>query len=767
MSTTLPVSDDPFEVLGVATDVTDKDLKKRYYALLRQYPPETHPDEFNRVQRAFDELKDPAARAAYLENKKEPYENVEEPYRTRLRDALAQLHAGEVELARAALKTLIVENGDLDDARNLLHQIFFNEEAWAEAEKQLQKLRAKHPENTWYLYRHALVLSKLERHAEAGEASDAWLKVSAGRDVLAWEFIAESLAAQNRHDEAYRRLEEGIAKVQHPAPLILTRMHLRLETLDKKGLEHDLAALKQSLAPNDDENRQGAAQRLQSLAALFFSRALPDEANALLKVARELGGKEQGVQFPQRLEVFIEELPEASRQWLVDETKEQHIFKQNRRGKAVDVFIALLLTALWGLVALVSVVNESGWPGGLAIAYWLVALGATAPMVWSWRELTWSFAVPYRRMVSVHPLYMLEVGVEKLVAWPLVNFNEPRIVHQYTNGIYTQSNVTLQFGKKKVAVGIKGQQLAVDFAQALQNFRYRALQLMHSGMLEAEQGFDFIPLEFLAPGHRSKVKVQKRAARAKRWGWSAGVAAVLAVAAAVVGANREREKVWANAVNTGSATEMAKVLQQRPHDGSSEAFEAYRHAKMVEARRGLEATLEKTDPRLLALNALLGEIERSPHPVVHLRTSTLPAEGVTGPQATAFSDRELQASLRRIPLTLYNGFSQALTARARDVLAVSPNSVERGVAIDVALTPRLLPRQVRVGKTRWPVVGLSAKATLKGQELADVTVELDDGDFALLSSPNDARAVLDAQLTLLLEKAGAALAKACGLAVEP
>jgi len=766
MSTTLPVSDDPFEVLGVPKEVSDKDLKKRYYQLLRQYPPETHPDEFNRVQRAYDELKDPAARAA-VASRKEPYEDVAEPYRTRLREALQQLERGEVELARAALKTMIVENGDLDDARDLLHRVFFNEESWVEAEKQLQRLRARAPSNTWYLYRHALVLSKLERHAESGEATEEWLRVSGGRDALAWEFIAEALAAQKRHDEAYRRLEEGVAKVQHPAPLILTRMHLRLDQLDKQGLERDLEALAKSLAPNDEENRLGAAQRLQSLAALYFSRALPDEANRLLQTARELGGKEQGVQFPPRLEVFIEELPPASQQWLVDETKEQHIFKQNRRGRAWDVVLALLFTGVWGLVALVSVVNDSGWPGGLAVAYWLVALGATAPMVWAWRELTWSFAAPHRRMVSVHPLYMLEVGVEKLVAWPLVNFNEPRIVHQFTNGVYTASNVTLQFGKKKVAIGIRGQQLAVDFAQALQSCRYRALQLMHSGLLEAEQGLDFIPLEFLAPGYRSKVRGAKRQERLKRWAYSAAGAAVLAVAAAVMGSVREREKEWANAVNTGSPGAMAKALEKRPHDGSSERFEAYRHAKMAEARRGLEATLSKTDPRLLALNALLGEVQRSPHPLVHLRTKTLPPEGATGEQATAFSERELAESMRRFPLRLFTGFSQALTMRARDVLAVSPSSAERGVAIEVSLRPRLLAKSVQVGKTRWPALGLTASATLNGQALAETSVDLEDGDFALLSTDDNARAVLDAQMELLLFKAGAELCRAFGLAVEP
>ncbi|MBK7863451.1 MAG: DnaJ domain-containing protein [Archangiaceae bacterium] len=765
MGSTLPVSDNPFEVLGVARDVSDGELKKRYFALLRQFPPESHPEEFSRVQHAYEQLKDSAARARFAEET-EPYQGVEEPYRTRLREALAQLQRGDIELARVALKAMVAEKPDLEDARNLLHHVFFNEENFADAEAQLQALVQQHPDAAWYRYRHALVLTRLKRHADAQAASEAWVKITGGRDPQAWDFVAESLAAQGRHDEALARLDQGLAAVPHRAPLILTRMHLRLDRPDRAALERDLAELLGTIAPGDDEMKQVSAERLQSLAALFFSRALSDEANLLLQKVRELSGREGGVQFPPRLEVFIEELPEPSQQWLVEESQTAHIRRVNRRGKLADVLLALLFTALWGLVALVSVVNESGWPGGLAVVYGVLALAVTAPMVWAWRELSWSFAVPHRRMISVHPLYMLEVGVEKLVAWPLVNLAEPKLLHQYMNGVYSATTITLPFGKKKMKVQIRGQQDALAFAQALHEYRYRALQLMHGGLLEAEQGFDFIPGEFLAPTFRSKVKGAKRAARAKRWGYSVAVAVGLAIAAALVGSVRERERSWAAAVNGGSAVDMAKALAQRPNGEGSERFEAFRQATLSAARRDLEATLDKGDPRRVALGALMSEVMKAKHPLLHFRSKAMPPEGATGVQATSFSDRELKESMGRFPLRLYDGFSQAMTTRAREVLAVSAGSAERGVTIEVALTPRLLGKSVQVAKTRWPLLGLTARATLEGQPLADVQVDLDDGDAVVVSTDDNATAVLDAQMDRLLSKVGAALARASGLSVN-
>jgi curved DNA-binding protein CbpA len=139
----LPLSNDPYEVLGVARDVSEKDLKRRYFALLRQFPPETHPDEFTRVQRAYDVLKDPEARAA-LESTG-PFHDVEEPYRTRLREILQNLDSERADFARVELKTLVEERPDLSEARNLLQQVLFRQGQHDEAEAEARELVQQAP----------------------------------------------------------------------------------------------------------------------------------------------------------------------------------------------------------------------------------------------------------------------------------------------------------------------------------------------------------------------------------------------------------------------------------------------------------------------------------------------------------------------------------------------------------------------------------------------------------------------------------------------
>jgi molecular chaperone DnaJ len=61
----------PYEILGVARDASDADIKKAYHKLVMKYHPDKNPgdksaeEKFKEVNNAFDILKDPQKRAAY------------------------------------------------------------------------------------------------------------------------------------------------------------------------------------------------------------------------------------------------------------------------------------------------------------------------------------------------------------------------------------------------------------------------------------------------------------------------------------------------------------------------------------------------------------------------------------------------------------------------------------------------------------------------------------------------------------------------------
>jgi curved DNA-binding protein CbpA len=49
---------DPFSVLGVGEDVGDDQIKQRYLALVRAFPPDRYPERFQAYRAAFEALRD-------------------------------------------------------------------------------------------------------------------------------------------------------------------------------------------------------------------------------------------------------------------------------------------------------------------------------------------------------------------------------------------------------------------------------------------------------------------------------------------------------------------------------------------------------------------------------------------------------------------------------------------------------------------------------------------------------------------------------------
>ncbi len=53
---------DPYTVLGVGHTASLEEIKKAYFALVRQHPPEKDPEEFKRIRAAYEQLRDPRQR---------------------------------------------------------------------------------------------------------------------------------------------------------------------------------------------------------------------------------------------------------------------------------------------------------------------------------------------------------------------------------------------------------------------------------------------------------------------------------------------------------------------------------------------------------------------------------------------------------------------------------------------------------------------------------------------------------------------------------
>jgi curved DNA-binding protein CbpA len=53
---------DPYQVLGLPPDSDDEAIRRRYLELVRQFPPEHHPEKFAAVRAAYEKLRDQTTR---------------------------------------------------------------------------------------------------------------------------------------------------------------------------------------------------------------------------------------------------------------------------------------------------------------------------------------------------------------------------------------------------------------------------------------------------------------------------------------------------------------------------------------------------------------------------------------------------------------------------------------------------------------------------------------------------------------------------------
>src|SRR4051794_13681420 len=57
---------EPREILGVSASATEEEIRAAYLRKIKEHPPDTSPEEFERIRDAWDTLRDPRRRARSL-----------------------------------------------------------------------------------------------------------------------------------------------------------------------------------------------------------------------------------------------------------------------------------------------------------------------------------------------------------------------------------------------------------------------------------------------------------------------------------------------------------------------------------------------------------------------------------------------------------------------------------------------------------------------------------------------------------------------------
>lgn len=510
-----------YEVLGVEKTADERTIKKAYFALVRKYPPETHAEEFKKIREAYEVLSDANSRQEY--DSLGQYDEHGEEVSGRVREAMEAMDQERYDDARFILEDLLGKHPALAFVKDLLGVAHLRSKQPEQALALFEELVAAHPDNAAYHLHLGYANHALKNYPQA-EAAYLAARKADGDDVRALVSLADCYTDQKKWDDAVRVLDEAIhldgAVDFRDFALFLRKVEVEIGRQRPQAMTAVLAEL-MPIIPDDPAARKMVANRLASLAAPLFAQKRVNEANLLMREAAKLDPTRGSGHMPTSFVVDIERLPEPSKQWLIQQNKTRSFQKVN--GSPYTLGVVLLLVGLGAsfipLMALFG--NERGFHrdavGANALTMGLFLAGALWLTAYSVVRLVAAAKSPYGAYTFVHPMFLLDVKIDQVTAWPLANLHDVRITHRHTNGVYNGSSIELIFATRTFTTTIYGKDQSVEWANHVLALRRRMLELMYSGMLEdATEETKLIPANLIPEDGKAPPRTPAQAATRKR-----------------------------------------------------------------------------------------------------------------------------------------------------------------------------------------------------------------------------------------------------------
>lgn len=483
-----------YEVLGLEKAADQRTIKKAYFGLVRKYPPETHPEEFKQIREAYEVLSDAHARQEY--DSLIQYDDEQgEAVAGKIRVAMEAIEQDRYLDAQAILASVLDAQPDLAFVKDLLGIAFLRNKQPEQALKLFVALVGAHPQNAAYHLHAGDAYHALGKYAEA-EAAYRQARVADKDDVRPLVSLADSFIEQRRWDDAMLALDEAInldGTVDfRDFALFLRKVQVEMLRQRPDAMAAVLAQLV-PLIPDEPAAKKLVATRLGSLAASLFGQKRSNEANFLLREASKIDPTRVAGPMPPSFVVDLEQLPETSKQWLIDQNK-KHSVHRLEKSSFFETFILFAIGAGSAFIAhqVMATANLSGFAFALVGSLNAVGLMLSAYAVQRWSAAGKSV---YGSYVFAHPLYLLDVAVDHVTVWPMANLRAVRVTHNHTNGHYKSSHVEVDFDsrtflavvedvKEGSAVVSSGKDRAAAWANEVTALHRRFLELMHSGTLE-------------------------------------------------------------------------------------------------------------------------------------------------------------------------------------------------------------------------------------------------------------------------------------------
>jgi curved DNA-binding protein CbpA len=567
---------DPYDVLRLPRDADPRAVKAAYFALVREFPPETHPAEFQALREAYEVLSDPERREQ-LDASREALSGLDAEQAALLQAARAAFAQGDVAGALSMLRRLVADAPDLLVAREQLGLALLRARAFDEASQVWTALTEREPGNPRHHLHLGYARQGLDQPIVAVESHRRALQLGGGDDARV--ALADALADAGRWREGVQVLDEGIAAAGDAPPPPLVRKEVAVLLLHGQARMAWQAFDRLARVLEDHPQQRAAhAESLASLAAWIFAQGKEKLANELL---RRLGALDPGRKpdrvFPSRATVHTADLPPESRAWLAGEVEQprRHVVSRRRRAWALLALVPGAALFSWTVAR---AMGDERW-GGEGLAWTgVLCLAAAAALVFGGSRFHSALTSALPKMTLLHPVYFLKVDYDRVHVFPLVNLHDVKVVRHTTNGVYTHTQVHLPFGRRTLQLRFRKTDEAGQLAQALLDRRRRMLELVANGLVETEPGIDLVPAALLAGG----------AGRRPRWPFLAAATIALGAlghgASARVHARALEQREWSEALALGTPTALRRYLAEYP--GRADRVHAALEAWVSELEHG-------------------------------------------------------------------------------------------------------------------------------------------------------------------------------------
>ena len=289
---------DLYAVLGVSPEATQAEIKRAYSRKVREHPPETDPDGFQRISQAYEVLRDAKRRAEYDARSK--YDDV---VRELVYDARTLAGSGEWRKAAERAKRAAVLLPADRSIQVLLGGLYLRAEMWAEAVQVLQGLCKQDPDDAevhhllgrallgWSAQHPLWSQKSQELSLEGCEALRQAVKVDPAY-FDAYIDLAQECMRREQHKDAARWVERALDAADRLSPndidALIFVMTLYMSTKDLAGVRRACSRAEQLVTDDDACDAAGVGMRIVHAGYQWVAMGAFEAAAVVLATARNV-----------------------------------------------------------------------------------------------------------------------------------------------------------------------------------------------------------------------------------------------------------------------------------------------------------------------------------------------------------------------------------------------------------------------------------------------------------------------------------------------